>query len=329
MQDIKPLGINFIKNLKVVSTRFSFSYKILPLFIFVVIFGISISVLSSNHIALASSSDNGDSDESTSSSDNGDSDESTSSSDNGDSDESTSSSDNGDSDESTSSSDNGDSDESTSSSDNGDSDESTSSSDNGDSDESTSLVSKKVALVLPSFTWAAYQTGSFYDFYALYSYIQFANREVNITITNNTDLLKDSPIPEGPFIYYLDVDKRPYVPYISFINLVKDLYGNHDINPTNLTDADVDQGKIFNADGTNAYDVLFLFHNEYVTQAEYDNFKKFVTNGGTIVFGDANVLYAEVAYNKNNNTISLVSGHNWNFDQNSYCLERSCRKMGR
>ena len=151
----------------------------------------------------------------------------------------------------------------------------------------------------------------------MYSYIQFANREVNITITNNTDLLKDSPIPEGPFIYYLDVDERPYVPYISFINLVKDLYRNHDTNPTNLTDADVDQGKIFNADGTNAYDVLFLFHNEYVTQAEYDNFKKFVTNGGTIVFGDANVLYAEVAYNKNNNTISLVSGHNWNFDQNS------------
>ena len=257
MQDIKPLGINFIKNLKVVITRFSFSYKILPLFIFVVIFGISISVLSSNHIALASSSDNGDNDESTSSSD------------------------------------------------------------NGDNDESTSSASKKVALVLPSFTWAAYQTGSFYDFYALYSYIQFANRDVNITITNNTDLLKDSPIPEGPFIYYLDLDKRPYIPYINYINLVEDLYRNHDINPTNLTDADVDQGKIFNADGTNAYDVLFLFHNEYVTQAEYDNFKKFVTNGGTIVFGDANVLYAEVAYNKNNNTISLVSGHNWNFDHNS------------
>ena len=77
-----------------------------------------------------------------------------------------------------------------------------------------------------------------------------------------------------------------------------------------------DQGKIFNADGTNAYDVLFLFHNEYLTRAEYDNFKKFVTNGVTIVFGDGNALYAEVAYHKNNNTISLVSGHNRNFDQN-------------
>jgi hypothetical protein len=106
---------------------------------------------------------------------------------------------------------------------------------------------------------------------------------------------------------------EPYIQYIYFISLAKDLYRNHGINPINITDADADQGKIFNADGTNAYDVLLLFHNEYVTRAEYDNFKKFVTNGVTIVFGDGNVLYAEVAYHKNNNTISLVSGYNWNF----------------
>ncbi|MDN5845554.1 MAG: hypothetical protein L0H53_04690, partial [Candidatus Nitrosocosmicus sp.] len=62
-----------------------------------------------------------------------------------------------------------------------------SSDDNGDNgDESNNTTGKKVALVLPVFTWAAYQNGSFYNFYALYSYIQFANREVNITITNNT-----------------------------------------------------------------------------------------------------------------------------------------------
>jgi len=85
----------------------------------------------------------------------------------------------------------------------------------------------------------------------------------------------------------------------------------------NLTDADVDQGKIFLEDGGNAYDILILLHNEYISQPEHDNLKKFVANGGTIVFTEGNVLYAEVAYHKNNNTISLVSGHNWNFDQNS------------
>ncbi|HET6588532.1 MAG TPA: N,N-dimethylformamidase beta subunit family domain-containing protein [Candidatus Nitrosocosmicus sp.] len=179
-----------------------------------------------------------------------------------------------------------------------------------------SSANKKVALVLPSFTWAAYQNDSFYNFYSLYSYIQFANREVNISITNNTYLLQDRPIPQGPFVYYSDLEEEPYIPYINYINLAKDLYRNHGINPVNITDGDVDQGKIFNPDGTNAYDILFLFHNEYVTQAEYDNLKKFVTNGGTIVFGDGNVLYAEVKYHKNNNTISLVRGHNWNFDQN-------------
>ncbi|KAA2283426.1 N,N-dimethylformamidase beta subunit family domain-containing protein [Candidatus Nitrosocosmicus agrestis] len=179
-----------------------------------------------------------------------------------------------------------------------------------------SSANKKVALVLPSFTWAAYQNDSFYNFYSLYSYIQFANREVNISITNNTYLLQDRPIPQGPFVYYSDLEEEPYIPYINYINLAKDLYRNHGINPVNITDGDVDQGKIFNPDGTNAYDILFLFHNEYVTQAEYDNLKKFVTNGGTIVFGDGNVLYAEVEYHENNNTISLVRGHNWNFDQN-------------
>ena len=85
----------------------------------------------------------------------------------------------------------------------------------------------------------------------------------------------------------------------------------------NLTDVDVDQGKIFNEDGRNAYDILILLHNEYVTQTEYDNLKKFVSSGGTIVFTEGNVLYAEVKYNSTSNTISLVKGHDWEFDGKS------------
>jgi hypothetical protein len=189
--------------------------------------------------------------------------------------------------------------------------------DNDNIDELASSVDKKVALVRPVFTYAAYNFDSFYDFYALYSPIQFAANGANITITDNTHLLKDRPIPEGAFTYYLAVDEEPYIPYINFINLVSDLYKEHNITAFNTTDVDVHQGKIFNIDGTNAYDVLFLFHNEYVTRAEYDNLKKFVFNGGTIVFGDGNVLYAEVSYNEKNNSITLVSGHNWNFDNNS------------
>ena len=57
-----------------------------------------------------------------------------------------------------------------------------------------------------------------------------------------------------------------------------------------------------------------LFHNEYVTQKEYDNLRQFVKNGGTIVFIDANVFYAEVRYDRDNHTITLVKGHYWEFD---------------
>jgi len=191
-----------------------------------------------------------------------------------------------------------------------------SSDDNGDNgDESTNTTGKKVALVLPVFTWAAYQNGSFYNFFELYSYVQFANRQVNITITNNTDMLKNRPMINGPSLYvHSSPGEEPFIPYIEYINFVSNLLREQNIPAINLTDIDAHHGYIFNPDGTNAYDALFLFHNEYVTQTEYDNLKKFVANGGTIVFGDANVLYAEVAYNENDNTITLVSGHNWNFD---------------
>ena len=62
------------------------------------------------------------------------------------------------------------------------------------------------------------------------------------------------------------------------------------------------------------YDILFVFHSEYVTQEEYDNLRRFVFNGGTIVFTEANALYAEIRYDAINNSITLVKGHNWEFD---------------
>jgi hypothetical protein len=64
----------------------------------------------------------------------------------------------------------------------------------------------------------------------------------------------------------------------------------------------------------NAYDVLILFHQEYVTQKEYENLKEFVSNGGTIVFMDANSLFSEVKYNEKTNEVTFVKGHGWAFN---------------
>jgi len=99
-----------------------------------------------------------------------------------------------------------------------------------------------------------------------------------------------------------------------------------------LTDTDVDNGSIiFNSSNSNnfgrnknnnynynnAYDIIILGHQEYVTQQEYNNLKKFVANGGTMIILDGNVFYAEVKYDRNNRTVTLVKGHSWAFNGKS------------
>ena len=105
--------------------------------------------------------------------------------------------------------------------------------------------------------------------------------------------------------------QRFWMPFIEYAER-----GTPNATVTVMRDEDVNDGHIFLDENfnINAYDILLLFHNEYVTQAEYDNLKHFVSNGGTIVFIDSNVFYAEVLYDKNNDTITLVKGHDWEFD---------------
>jgi N,N-dimethylformamidase beta subunit-like protein len=64
--------------------------------------------------------------------------------------------------------------------------------------------------------------------------------------------------------------------------------------------------------------MLILFHDEYATQEMYDNYRRFVSNGGTILFIDANVFIAEVDYDKENQTISLTKGHDWEFVNSTF-----------
>ena len=171
------------------------------------------------------------------------------------------------------------------------------------------IYNKRVAFVEPTFTYAAYKSGGFYNFYQKYSGKDSANK----TITTDLNLLKNRPIPHGPFPYYSHPSYLD-IPYIGYFNILLNHVRNKDPFVTHLTDADVHEGKIFQSDGRNAYDVLFLFHNEYETQAEYNNLRQFVSNGGTIVFTEANVLFAEVSYDKTNDSISLVKGHYWKLD---------------
>ena len=74
-----------------------------------------------------------------------------------------------------------------------------------------------------------------------------------------------------------------------------------------------DNGFMFTKNGSNAFDLIILGHQEYVTQKEYDNLKRFVANGGTMLILDGNVFYAEVKYDHVKDIVSLVK-HYWAFN---------------
>jgi hypothetical protein len=190
-----------------------------------------------------------------------------------------------------------------------------------DEDEEDEESPLRVAFVKPSFTFAAYQLNGFYNFY------EKARDQAEGTTDVRTDLnLLTVRVPDGPYLNYKDDPfDSPRIPsqqqyYDTLRELVEEKASSQNlgIDIADITDKEVDEGSIFDSAGNNVYDVLFLFHQEYVTQAEYDNLKKFVVqNGGTIVFNDANIFTVEVRYNSGTNTVTLVRGHGWAYNGNS------------
>ena len=176
--------------------------------------------------------------------------------------------------------------------------------------DSSSLTTnnKNIAFVLPSFTMAAYDN-SFYLFFGKYEGIvkKFEKTRIKENITSDLNLLS-SRVPEKAesFLNHKSLALHYLAKHIS------------DLSPTTninfLTDEQVHEGLIFNSDNQNNYNVIILGHQEYVTQQEYDNFKRFVENGGILILLDANMFYAEVDYDSTNNKITLVKGHFFAFD---------------
>ena len=82
-------------------------------------------------------------------------------------------------------------------------------------------------------------------------------------------------------------------------------------------DDNVDSCSIFMKNGTNAYDFLILGYQDYVTQQEYDNLKRFVADVGTMISMDGNVFFAEIKHDGVNKTIALIKGHRWAFNGKS------------
>jgi hypothetical protein len=178
----------------------------------------------------------------------------------------------------------------------------------------------KIALINPSFTSAAYNN-SYYNFYEKY-----ANTPSRVNVTSDPNLLSSG----------VSSNQKELSSASGMVYLLKNIkWLTSQSNITLLTDANVDNGNIFNKNNnsssnlsdvsnsssrnssSNAYDLIILGHQEYVTQQEYDNLKHFVSNGGTMIILDGNVFYTEVKYDKNTHTVTLVKGHSWAFNGKS------------
>ena len=150
------------------------------------------------------------------------------------------------------------------------------------------------------FTDGAYNKGGFYEFY-----------QVHRDVPEGQDVYTDLHLLTSHIPYSLQFDRVTS----NVTKMLGHILQNLTKGPLPvLSDEDIHEGYIFKDDGTNAYDVLFMLHEEYVTKQEYMNLKRFVSNGGVIVFIDGNVFYAQVLYNPDMHTVTLLSGHDWKFN---------------
>jgi hypothetical protein len=169
----------------------------------------------------------------------------------------------------------------------------------------------RIALIVPVFTGAAYN----YAFYIFYKHYASVRPGQNVTqhLSLLFSLLTKPKLPKIP--NYAAISASSYA--MRYLDKHLSLLTPKN-NVSVLTDIDVDRGSIFmNNNTTNRYDILILGHQEYVTQEEYSNLKKFVANGGTMILLDGNVFYAQVGYDRSTQTITLIKGHGWAFNGKS------------
>jgi hypothetical protein len=169
----------------------------------------------------------------------------------------------------------------------------------------TSNVS--IALINPTFTSAAYDH-AFYVFYKKYG-LSLSQGIKNIT--QDLKFLSNS-VPnatvhtvENTFIKTIPQHLQSLLP--------------NKLDLCILTDQDLQKGHIFSrqsyTDSLNRlFDIVIIFHEEYVTPKIYEILERFVLDGGTLIVMSGNPLYAEVRYNENSNKVTLVNGHGFAFN---------------
>ena len=142
---------------------------------------------------------------------------------------------------------------------------------------------KKSAVVFPIFTAAAYSEPGFYTFYR-----GDCDQEFHGVLFRDDDCLTT------PINYNKPVDFTASTLGLNILHL---------LDYPLITDIDVDK----NPEILQNYDKVILLHNEYVTKQMFDA----ITSHPNVVYLYPNALYAEIDVNYDDDTISLIRGHNY------------------
>ncbi len=143
--------------------------------------------------------------------------------------------------------------------------------------------SSNSVVVVPTFTFTAYTEPGFYTFYR-----GDCNEEYHGMLFRDSDCLTTS----------INYDKpSDFTASTLGINIL------HLLDYPLITDIDVDK----NPEILSNYEKIIILHNEYVTSEMFDA----ITSHPNVVYLYPNALYAEIDVNYNDNTISLIRGHNY------------------
>ncbi len=168
-----------------------------------------------------------------------------------------------------------------------------------------------IAVVKPVFTstpYAQYPTSSFYAFFKKY-----------LTATGNitSDLgLLNTSIREGMGYNSGWGHTLPLYDFLSSaaarncgLMLGKNVMVTSDIN--------VSQGALFAQNGSRRFGAVIIGHEEYVTQAEFDQLRLFVASGGRLIAMSSNMFYAKVAFDPGTQAETFIVGHGYAFNGRS------------
>ena len=158
---------------------------------------------------------------------------------------------------------------------------------------------QKAAVVFPIFTASAYSSPGFYNYYS-----------------GECDWCTTTTISGGVLDYNSSVYGYQLLTLLGY---------------PSITDIDIDK----NPSILKKYDKIIMLHNEYVTRTMFDA----ITSHPNVIYLYPNALYAEIEVDYDNDTITLIRGHNypeeeitngfdWEFDNTRpYEFDHECKTM--